>query len=433
MNARFLARMRKLLGEDYEAYEASLSKEPYRGIRINMLRSDNHPVEGLTLEPSLFASNGWYVTTDEKIGGRTEYLTGLIYSQEPSASFAVTAMGIEPGMKVLDLCAAPGSKSTEIAEQLSHTGLLVANEIVPKRAKILAENIERHGCANVIITSGSPSELADAFPEYFDAVLCDAPCSGEGMFRRNPEAELEWSEAHVESCAIRQNLILQDAVRLVRPGGVLVYSTCTFSREENEANVEQLLSEYPCLNLEEIPAAGGRSGLDPDHLTRRIYPMDGGEGHFVARFRKADGASSGYTPSIMKSDPIPKEAIAFLEEHLERPYPYLFLNRDTLYGGTVPFISCSGVHLIRHQVLLGTMRHNRFEPSHAMAMSAYAPFKPTIELTKEEFERYRRGETIRKTAPKGWAAVTVDGAAAGLVKSDGQLLKNHYPKAFRIR
>lgn len=433
--AAFQNRMKELLQQDYESYVSAMGEAPVKGIRINLLKHENTPIEGLTLHPHRYAVNGW-ISEQELIGGTPEYLSGCIYSQEPSASFAVTAMGIREGMKVLDLCAAPGSKSTQIAELLHHTGVLIANEIVPSRAQILKENLERHGAANAIVTNSDPRDIAKAFPAWFDAVLVDAPCSGEGMFRKNPQAIEEWSTEHVTSCAARQAEILDTAAACVKPGGILLYSTCTFSIEENEANVQTLLATHQDLELIEIESPGGRPGyplFEGANLCRRIYPMDEGEGHFVARFQRHEQAEASRELPLLKSEPIPASVTAFLKEHLNRQYPYLCKKGDSIYGGAVPFYDVRPARLVRHQVMLGTVRKDRFEPSHACVLSAYAMFEPCVEITFDELNRYRKGETLLRESPKGWVALTVDGHVIGLAKSDGHLLKNHYPKAFRIR
>lgn len=435
MNDAYLARMKSMLGDEYSAYLQSFEEPANRGIRINTLKRTNAPIDGICGRKSPFAENGWYLDAACNVGQTPEYLCGHIYPQEPSASFAVTAMDLKPGMRVLDLCAAPGSKSTQIAEALDHQGLLVANEIISSRAAILKENMERCGAANVIIVNNTPAEVAKAFPEYFDAVLCDAPCSGEGMFRKDPDAVTHWSPEHVSSCAARQSGILDDSAACVKPGGVLVYSTCTFSIEENEQNVISFLKRHPEFIAEPISAEGGRPGImmgQGAEYTRRIYPMDGGEGHFVARFRKC-GEPAEITLPLMTSAPVPKEITAFLNENLTEQFPYLYVHNEVVYGGTAPFIVCRGLHLIRHQTMIGTIRRGRFEPSHGLAMSSWTAMKQSVELSEEEYQSYRRGNTIARRGIKGWAAVTVKGMQAGLAKGDGTILKNHYPKAFRIR
>ncbi len=435
MNSVYLSRMRDLLEDEFQAYCSELEKPAIRGVRINTLKRANIPVPGICGCQSPFSENGYYLSEGCLVGSSEEYLCGHIYPQEPSASFAVTCMGIEPGMRVLDLCAAPGSKSTQIAELLKGEGLLVSNEINPQRAAVLKENIERHGAPNIIVLNTDPASAAEQFGGWFDAVLCDAPCSGEGMFRKDPQAAAEWSEENVRSCAVRQSHILDSASECVKPGGILLYSTCTFSPEENERNVVSFLKRHPEFSLVPVTAAAGRPGFseaDPAGMMRRVYPMDGGEGHFVAKMRKNSGEAVLKIPEL-KSRELPEEAASFLKDHLRNPFPYVYVYGEVVYGGTHPFISCGKLHLLRHQTVLGTIKNRRFEPSHALALSAYAGFFPAIDLSEAQFASYRRGETIAYAQEKGWAAVRIRGMNAGLVKSDGRILKNHYPKAFRIR
>ena len=437
MNELFLNRMKHMLGDEYDAYLQSLNQPAKRGIRINVLKREASAIEGICEERSPFCANGWYISPECPVGSLPEYFAGHIYPQEPSASFAVTAMDVRPGMKILDLCAAPGSKSTQIAECLNNEGLLVANEIHPGRAAILKENLERHGCANAVVVNSSPSQVAALFSEYFDAVLCDAPCSGEGMFRKDPDAILHWSYEHVASCAVRQAAILDDAAACLKPGGVLIYSTCTFSEEEDEDTVRSFLERHPEFHPDPIMHKGGRSVLNEissADFARRIYPMDQGEGHFVARMRKQKDDSVPERPiKLLKSEPVPSECIRFLKEHGCDRFPYLYFHKNVLYGGTSPFIDVSPLHLIRHQTVLGTIKNNRFEPAHALALSSLAGMCPIAELNEEELQSYRHGDTIQRGIEKGWAAAAYKGMRIGLVKSDGRMLKNHYPKAFRVR
>ena len=244
MNELFEKQMQELLKEEYPAYKKSLEEPARRGFRINTLKgSSDHffSVMDIPHEKSLFCDNGYYTDAPNGIGFTPLYMAGAFYMQEPSASSAVTVLRPEEGMKVLDLCAAPGSKSTQIAEKLGMTGLLVTNEIIPSRCKILMENIERHGSANTIVTNSDTKYLAEQFPGFFDAVLCDAPCSGEGMMRKEEEAEKQWTPQLVESCAAIQEEILENAYICLNKGGVLVYSTCTLNMQENEYQILKFL------------------------------------------------------------------------------------------------------------------------------------------------------------------------------------------------
>ncbi len=431
----FLKRMQVLLKDEYEDYLKAMEQDPYRAVRINLLRHDNTPLSSFSMRPSGFAENSWLLEEKTPLGGTVEYLSGLIYPQEPSASLPVTALGIEKGMRILDLCAAPGSKSTQIAELLNHTGVLVCNEISAKRAEILKENIERQGIVNAVVLNSSPERIAETFSGWFDAVLVDAPCSGEGMFRKEADAVSMWSRENVLLCARRQKEILACAARCVRSGGTLVYSTCTFSEEENEQNVNWFLNTFEDFELVPVHGKGhdGTEEIIHRDYVRRVYPMDGGEGQFAARFlRKADAPDASEL-SALKGDPVPKEVRTFLETYVSKPFPYLYVRNGMVFGGTFPFIDCGKNRMIRHQTLLGKLKSGRFEPGHALVMNAYAGFQRYTELTMEELSAYRHGEALRHPSEKGWTAVGTGGHIIGLAKSDGMILKNHYPKSFRKR
>lgn len=437
MNEIFLKRMQDLLKEEYPAYLAAIEEPARRGMRVNTLRLTEEEffrIMPLDVDKSPFADNGYYLKDQKHLGFTPAYAAGLFYMQEPSASSAVTILDPEPGMKVLDLCAAPGSKSTQIAEKLGNTGFLCVNEINASRARILLENIVRHGPANTLVLNSAPDAVADSFPEFFDAVLCDAPCSGEGMFRKNEEAEIQWSMENVMACAARQKKIIHEAWRSLRPGGVLVYSTCTFSREENEELIASFLADHPDMHIEEAPVTFGRPGLpltEEMHYAVRIFPMDQGEGHFICRMRKeGDGKSSA---SVLKGQPVPREARQFLRENLSVSYPYLYFFGGRLYGGTAPFADAGRCRVLSNQVLLGEMKGNRFEPSHAFFMSSYAPCMNKAEVDDGQAVRYLRGEQLPITCEKGWYAVTWHGYALGGAHSDGRSLKNKYPKSLRQR
>lgn len=437
MNELFLARMRDLLQDEFEAYASCLQDKPCKGLRVNTLKTDDETCRrdtGLDMWKSPFADNGWYVSEERGLGLTPGYACGLYYLQEPSASAAVTVLDVRENMKVLDLCAAPGSKSTQIAEKLNHTGLLVCNEINPQRARILAENIERNGAANCIVYSNDTADIADAFAEYFDAVLCDAPCSGEGMFRKEEDAVAMWSLENVMNCAKRQRMIIENAWRCLAPGGVLVYSTCTLNLEENEKLIASFLHDHPDMAMEDAPVSFGRRGFDEGYDTFkavRIFPMDGGEGHFIARMRKAGEGSEKNLP--LPESRMPREAKAFLEDILVRQYPYYYVNRNRVYGGTHPFILPKGLHLIRHQVYLGELVRDRFEPSHHLFSSAYTAFKNCYDMNDEECLRYLHGEQLSADTAKGWYAMQWKGHTAGGARSDGRALKNKYPKQYRLK
>ena len=438
MNELFLKQMQELLKDEYPAYFACLDQKPQRGYRINTLKTtpeELFSILDLPQKKTPFCKNGYYMDERSGIGRTPEYMAGAFYMQEPSASSAVTVLNPIKGMKVLDLCAAPGSKSTQIAEALDHEGLLVANEINPTRCRILVENIERHGCDNVIVCNSDTGHIADQFEGFFDAVLCDAPCSGEGMMRKEEEAGRQWSMELIDNCARLQKEILHNAWRCLRPGGTLVYSTCTLNEKENELQILQFLKDHPDMHMEDAGARFGRRGLISERnvdLSVRIFPMDGGEGHFIARMHK-DGDEPSSSLSVMKSDAISKEALKQVNALLEKTYPYYFMKQGRLYGGNCPFYDTGKVRLARHQVLIGEEKKGRFEFAHSFFMSAHSPFRNQIDMNEEECRRYLHGEQIERNVSRGWYAMCYHGFVLGGAKGDGRVLKNKYPKSLRLR
>lgn len=439
MDQAFLEQMQELLKDEYPLYLSSLEKKENRGFRVNTLKiseADFFKHFPYAYHKSPFAKNGYYLDEDVSIGKTTMYASGLLYMQEPSASSAVTILDPKPGMKVLDMCAAPGSKSTQILEALNGEGLLVANEYNKDRAQILKENIERSGAYNAIVIHADTKDVASHFEEYFDAVLCDAPCSGEGMFRKEPQAIENWSLKNVEICASRQEYILDNAYQCLKPGGVLVYSTCTFNLSENENQVVTFLDKHPDMEIVDANVDFGRSGYQSKYPTDkaiRIFPMDEGEGHFICKMHKLGEASSSKTMPLLKGDKIPSSALEFTKKMLVKEYPYYFSYKNKVYGGIHPFIAVGKTNLIRHQVYLGEDVRGRFEPSHAFFMSSYSKFKRIVELDEVEAISFLKGETISKKCDKGYYALSYQNQILGYGKSDGQVIKNKYPKAYRLK
>ena len=281
MNELFLERMKALLKEDYPAYVESLAMPAFRGFRVNPLKTTPERLFEyfkVKVKPSPFISNGFILEEEDRLGKSLVHKQGLIYMQEPSASTVVQLLDPKPGEMILDLCAAPGSKSTQIAEYMQQEGTLIVNEIDHKRSQVLLSNIERLGISNAIVTNASPEKLCPVLKNCMDKILVDAPCSGEGMFKKEDEAIKDWSEEHVLACALRQRKILDSAYEALKGGGILVYSTCTYSKEENEETVEYFLDHHPDMELVPIEVNWGRAGMDtkyPTHLCRRIFPMDG--------------------------------------------------------------------------------------------------------------------------------------------------------------
>ena len=308
----YLDAMKELLKEDYEDYLASFEEKRLYGLRINTLKisvEDFLKISPFELEPIPWIENGFYFHEEDKPAKHPYYFAGLYYIQEPSAMTPANVLPVEDGDVVFDMCAAPGGKSTELGAKLDRTGLLITNDISNSRAKALLKNVEVFGIPNLCVLSEDPKKIADRFTGFFDKVLIDAPCSGEGMFRRDPVAVQEWSPEHVETCAVRQLAILSSAAQCVREGGILVYSTCTFSTEENEGVVQKFLESHPEFVLEKPNVTFGRPAYGVDAV--RIFPMDGGEGHFAARFRRVAPCEERFAPFSFKPD---RETQAHAEE-----------------------------------------------------------------------------------------------------------------------
>ena len=434
--AAFEKRMQDMLGAEYTAFRASYNEPHKRGIRLNTVKCTKEQLERalpFTLVQTPFSPLSFYAPTDTKMAALPLYHAGAFYSQEPSASSAVTLLAPEPGDKVLDLCAAPGGKSTQIAALTGDTGLLWSNEVVRNRAAILSSNLERMGVRNTVVSSVYPEMRADKLGGYFDKVLVDAPCSGEGMFRRDPVAVQEWSPEHVETCAVRQLAILSSAAQCVREGGILVYSTCTFSTEENEGVVQKFLESHPEFVLEKPNVTFGRPAYGVDAV--RIFPMDGGEGHFAARFRRVAPCEERFAPFSFKPD---RETQA----HAEELYTSLFTDvpgrfqrvrdRVILLPNELPDIA--GLSVLRAGVEFGEAKKNRIEPAHGIFMASRAEnCRSVLHLTSNDpaLFAFLRGEEIPAEGLSGYTAVAADGIVTGFGKASNGVLKNRYPKGLR--
>jgi len=446
--AAFVERMRIQLGPEAEAFLASYGEPRAKALRLNPLKCPEAvPTERMQTElgplaPVPWCPEGFYYGDAVRPGLHPYHAAGLYYIQEPSAMSAVVRLDPLPGETVLDLAAAPGGKAGHIAGRMRGSGLLIANEIHPVRAKILSENIERLGIVNAVVTNTSPDRLAGRFPRFFDRILLDAPCSGEGMFRKDPDAIREWSPGLVAMCAARQRDILEQAAIMLKPGGRLVYST--FSREENEETVERLTAEHPQFRL-----LG----------TERIWPhRQRGEGHFVAVLGLSAGVPDGGGPEAHPGrrakarDRGPDKAAAeafrlfcdFAAEALPGwtpgpGEPILF--GEQLYwlphAQTSPFGNedLRGLKVIRPGLHLASVRKSRMEPAHALALAvAASQARRTIRLDAAgpEIRAYLRGESLPVPgAESGWTLVTVDDFPVGWGKISGGQLKNHYPKGLR--
>lgn len=436
----FFDKMKDLLGDDYPRYLEESDKPPYKGIRVNTLKIKPDiliPMLDFAGDQTPFAEEGYYVTR-EHLGKHPLHHAGAFYVQEPSAMSAVTALGVEKGDRVLDLCAAPGSKSTQIGAKLAGTGLLWANEIIRPRAHILLSNIERMGVKNAVVSNMDPERLCSSLEGFFDKVLVDAPCSGEGMFRKDWDAIYEWSPEHSRACAVRQRAILESAKKALKKGGVMVYSTCTFSREENEGVIESFLSDNPDFELIDTGCTFGEASME---YCRRIYPFHGGEGHFVAKLRKnsdsVDRAGVFSYRAPLKDEQ--KRIEAFLQDLLRDPSGYgnitVINDRILSYPDISLLPELSGMNILRAGVKLGDFKKGRIEPHHNLATCT----KPDdflrrlkLELDDELVSKYIRGEEIEiDTWIKGWSVVAVEDISLGLGKACDGRLKNKYPKGLR--
>lgn len=488
----FMHRMQKLLGDESKDFFASYQTQKAYGLRMNPLKYSSHISSKdlpFTLTPVAWAKEGFYAISEEHPGKHPLHEGGAYYIQEPSAMSVVSLLNPQPGDLVCDLCAAPGGKSTQIAGRLAGEGLLVANEIFPNRAKILSQNIERLGIGNCVVCNEPPDKMAAHFPTFFDKIVVDAPCSGEGMFRKDETAIQEWSLEQVEVCATRQKMILEYADQMLAPNGIMVYSTCTFAPEEDENMIIWFLATHPDYILEDwreiLPDNCGLEGGRIDFLTNiteikngsntksdkesstiinshisqqlentlRLWPHKlCGEGHFVARLRK-----SGVIPDFndrrqkKKSKKVPKDIAdyrEFVKQFLRTPlasdsytitkllahgtkYQYF---KDELYLIPEQMNSLQGLKVVRAGLHLGTRKKNRFEPSHALA-KALAPYD-TIQYHDCDFATalcYLKGETIPcDTSFKSWTLVCYQGISLGWGKAQNGVLKNHYPKGLRI-
>lgn len=432
----FALRMQELLGNEYGDFLSAFTEaENAIGIRVNTLKADAKDKISAKLggfNPVPWCEDGTYGAKTVLSGKHPYHAAGLFYFQEPSAMSVVPQLAINPGDKVLDLCAAPGGKSTQAAAALLGKGLLVANEIVASRAKILSDNIERMGIKNAVVTNETPEKLAKKYPEFFDCIILDAPCSGEGMFRKEPQALTEWSAAHSDSCAERQKHIADSAVKMLAPGGRLVYSTCTFSRCENEDVAEYITATYPDIHPLPIKADGLSKGFDENGFTARIFPHKSrGEGHFVALFEK-DGKRTDF--DVEKSNALPpKEYADFAKNALKNaPQGEYITFGDRLY--LMPErLDIKNVKVLRAGLELGEIRKGRFIPSHALALALTKDDfvnSASFDADSDEIRRFMHGETINADI-NGWCAILADDYPIGWAKGSGGILKNHYPKHLR--
>ena len=506
----FEQRERALLGDRFDALYAAPQETAERGVTVSALRTTPEQFAAkadFPLEASPFCKAAFVVhQPDFKPGRHPYHHAGVFYSQEPSASSAAPLLGVRPGMRVLDMCAAPGGKSSQLAAALQGRGVLVSNEYVAARADILKSNLERMGVPNAVVLNETPARIADALPEFFDRVLVDAPCSGEGMFRKEPVARIQHCEALVKQCAELGAEILDCAAAVLAPGGQLVYSTCTFAPEEDEGQVAAFLQRHPEFELADAlgnvdytfgsEGEANRTGGLPLEVSkvRRIWPCQGGEGHFMARLVKAGTprtlpAEGQYTPEeqlwlaaaeaagkkaqsrggkpakgpdarsarrenaracreavqggkhsreAQAGETSPAQSLAAWQAFAKAYFPALAARPAVVHGGgvllPVPFPQ-TNLHVLRAGVFVGSVQKGRFVPEHHLftAFGALCQNCEQLTLADPRCVEYLSGRELEaRTAIDGWCCVTVDGWPLGGGKVSGGRVKNHYPKALRL-
>ncbi len=424
---KFLERMQAQLGQEYTQFLESLERPRAVALRFNPLKGAA-PELPFVRENVPWEPQGYYYDPEARPGLHPLHEAGVYYLQEASAMAPVALLDPQPGECICDLCAAPGGKTTQIAGRMAGEGFLLCNEIHPKRAKILSRNIERMGVANALVTNEHPENLARRYSGFFDRVLVDAPCSGEGMFRKEEAAVTDWSPETVLMCAGRQREILQSAARLVKPGGRLVYSTCTFAPEENEQVIDTFLQEHPEFARESVEAPWFSS---TSAGTFRMWPHKLlGEGHFAAVLRKNAGEEGDVANE--PSQKLSKEYLEFAKAlEIQLPPGKAVRFGDSLYWAPEQLPAISGVRVLRPGLELGEVKKNRFEPAHALALwLKTAGAVEDFPAEGPQIKAYLHGETV-PSRQSGWCLITADGYSIGWGKGDKKILKNHYPKGLR--
>lgn len=442
----FIEQMKRLLKNEFPVFMSTYHESSIRSLRVNTQKIQFEKLKKqvpFSLESIPWCKEGFYFNYPQDRPGKHVYhAAGLYYIQEASAMSPVAALEPKPGEIVLDLCAAPGGKTTQIADKMKGQGILVANEIDPKRCRVLVENVERLGVTNAIILNETPKRLADRFPQFFDRILVDAPCSGEGMFRKDPDTIKRWSSRLMKKCATLQEHILSLAATMLRPEGRLVYSTCTFNTIENESVIESFLAKHPDFEL--IPVSQRehyQSGYDANSFTVRLWPHRlHGEGHFVAVLQKKEGPfvkDFHYAPHNSLSNEVKKLLQSFWKETFTTSFP---MERSfVLYGGHLYLVSdhlpyLNGLKVKRPGFYLGEIKKNRFIPSHALAMiqnPSSTQRMMNFSVDDPNLYHFLQGETLPTNQRKGWMIIAVDSFPISWGKSAGGILKNHLPKWLR--
>ncbi len=443
----FIEKYEKILGKkEFQEFLASFEEKPVSAYRLNPLKDlsvmANQDAEAIAGSPF-----GYY----GKVAGKSaNHVMGLVYSQEPAAQMVGAIADAKPGLKVLDLCAAPGGKSTQLLSSMDNQGLLVSNEISAKRSKILVENIERFGARNVIVLNESAENLAKIFPEFFDLIILDAPCSGEGMFRKDPSAIQYWNEDYPAQCSVLQKEIIDEAMKMLAPSGQLVYSTCTWSREENEDNISYMLEKYPNLSLVPLTHEFGLAeGINMSEVVRCWPHHFRGEGQFIAKLqnktmdapqilkhRLKNDKNKGKNANTVSSEQYKLwETFAFENLNIRFERQLLQVFGDYLYLLPAGLPDLGRLKIARNGLHLGTFKKNRFEPSFALGLALKpSEVKNKTEISDEEFVKYVAGESFKSSSEcSGWTQLVIANNGLGFAKLVNGTVKNYFPKGLRFK
>ncbi len=449
MIEKFLLRMKHVLGDEYQAFCETLSAPASHALRVNQQKITIERLLSLlpfSLDKLPFAEGGFLIPEGERAGNLPHHHAGMYYMQDPSAMAAVEAVAVEEGMRVLDLCAAPGGKSGQLAEKIGRDGLLVSNEYVRARAVTLLGNAERLGLRNTVVLNEDPAGISSLFDRFFDLTVVDAPCSGEGMFRKYPEARDEWSPENITLCAERQKMILDNAAKTVAEGGQLLYSTCTFAPEENEENVLWFLATHPDFSLiapKDAVVAVTEPGLNLSDtvdlsLCRRFYPHKSpGEGQFIALFRRTAGGAGGLLYKDARKSLSKKDGIE-IKKALSEMLPLDELSELAVLGEEIlspTALPLPPQRVVRSGVCLGSLKGKLFLPHHHLFSAHGADFYRKLDLSWDSAEigAYLHGETVPAALARGYAALLCCGVPLGGVKVSDGVAKNHYPKGLRTK
>ena len=439
MNEQFQQQMKDLLKDEYDDFMKALVQPNIKAFYLNPLKTNTiNYLNKNYISPHPIVKDGYYFDYEQYPLGKSPFFAcGLYYIQEPSAMLVSHFLDIQKDDYILDMCAAPGGKTCAVASQLSMEGLMIANDIVPLRAKILSENIERFALKNTIVTNCDPIAFTKILPEFFDKIILDAPCSGEGMFRKSNTAIETWSLDKVNECAHIQRQLIDTAMTLLKPGGQLIYSTCTYNTKENEQQIRYLLNHYDCSLIPLKKSHGMCSGIHMEEAVR-LYPHHyHGEGHFIALIQKHGHSSSQKVKALKASISKQNQILIndFYKQYLNmKTPPYLYDNQNHIYAIMPQFPELKGIRVLRNGLYLGECKKNRFEPSLALALTLHqneVKQSYTFKENDEKIKKYIHGESIEGTNQKGYGVIFVEEYPLSFYKESQHQAKNLYPKGLR--